>query len=617
MKENLNVSILKRVVILTFIMINFLFIGKVNANQINSIMMDVFIEDDGDAVVTENWEANLVSGTEGYRPYSKLENMNIINFSVSDLNGKLYTEQTPWNINGTFDDKAYKYGINSIYDGVELCWGISEYGYNNYVLKYEIENFVVQYKDTQGIYFNFLDLDQTVSNAVVTIHSNKEFSLENSKIWAFGNEGTIKFDEGNICISSDGRLSSSDYIVGLVRFESNLFNTQNISEKTFDDIYDSAMSTVEEEKAQEEETKKFIINYLGFLAFTTLPYIFLFFIISVLFRRNRRRKYPSKYMDIDYRPLDLGGKINKRNVAYYREIPCGGDLYYAYWIISKYEILKQEECKNGLIGAMLLRWIKEDYVELTKTKGGFFNLRDNQYAVQFNNTDTVEFKRKNAEEQQLMNMFIKASGDNRILEAKEFEKWCKDNHSFLNRWFERILEETTERMQQKRLITEERIVKKKLFRSKIIIKKSVELEVKTEAERMIGLRKYLLDYSMIPDRENEQVHLLEEYLIFAQLLGIAKKVEEQFSKIYPDFKELSKINLENTSSYTSTLSASIVTTLIRETTRHERMVERQLRREARRYSHDYSGSDRDSGGGGDSYSSGGSSSGGSSGGGFR
>ena len=35
------------------------------------------------------------------------------------------------------------------------------------------------------------------------------------------------------------------------------------------------------------------------------------------------------------------------------------------------------------------------------------------------------------------------------------------------------------------------------------------------------------------------VNILEDYLVFAQLLGIADKVEEQFSKLYPDFKEIS------------------------------------------------------------------------------
>lgn len=56
---------------------------------------------------------------------------------------------------------------------------------------------------------------------------------------------------------------------------------------------------------------------------------------------------------------------------------------------------------------------------------------------------------------------------------------------------------------------------------------------------------------MIQQRQAIEVHLWEEYLIFAQLFGIAEKVEEQFSKIYPEFKEQSRIDIEYTTIYTS------------------------------------------------------------------
>ena len=45
----------------------------------------------------------------------------------------------------------------------------------------------------------------------------------------------------------------------------------------------------------------------------------------------------------------------------------------------------------------------------------------------------------------------------------------------------------------------------------------------------------------MPEREYFEVEIWEEYLIFAQLLGIADKVEKQFKKLYPDFNEIAKI----------------------------------------------------------------------------
>lgn len=607
-----NKKMLIRIIFCMFIITFFILTNKVSANSINSINMDIYIDNEGNAVVTEVWKANLTQGTEGYRPYTKMGNSVISNFSVTDQTGTIYESLSTWNTSDSFSSKAYKCGINEISDGVELCWGISNYGNNTYTLKYNISNFIIQYTDTQGIYFNLLNLDQKVSNAKITIHSNYNFSLDNAKIWAFGNNGTINFVDGKIVLDSGGSLSSSQYMVGLVRFESNLFNTSNTSSQSFDDIYDSAKSTVSDYSFNESW---FIIKLL--LLTLGLPY----FILFILGGFSRRRKYNSNRDNIEYRPLDLGPKIKNNEVTYFRDIPCEGDLYYAYWVMIKYKILKEDDCKNGLVGAILLKWIKEGYIELSKTRGGLFNLKDNKYAIAFKNVHSREFYVKDEMEKSLMQMLIKASGDNNILEAKEFEKWCRSNHHTMNRWFNTLINDTSKKLQQKNLILEDITTSKKLWKTKTIITKYVDGSVREAALNLLGLKKFLLDYSLIPDKENVQVHILEDYLVFAQLLGIADKVEEQFSKLYPDFKEISKINVENTTFYTKKLSVGMVSALARETLRYERRVERKARREARKmsreYSHSYSGSDRDSGGGGSSYSSGGSSSGGSSGGGFR
>lgn len=106
-------------------------------------------------------------------------------------------------------------------------------------------------------------------------------------------------------------------------------------------------------------------------------------------------------------------------------------------------------------------------------------------------------------------------------------------------------------------------------------------------------------------------------MIFAQLLGIAEKVEEQFSKIYPDFNRLSTINTEYTTICARALSSSVIDIVIKETIKQERRSQKALRSHSYSRNDRYSGNDRDSGGGGNSYRSGGSSAGGSSGGGFR
>lgn len=159
-----------------FIFISFFLITtEVSANSVSKIEMDVYIDSYGNAKITEVWDAYLSQGTEGYRPYTNLGNSSISNFSVSDDSGRTYESLPSWNVNANFDNKAYKSGLHYISGGVELCWGISDYGNRTYTLKYDISNFVTQYIDVQGIYFNFLNLDQSVDNAKITIRSDIPF----------------------------------------------------------------------------------------------------------------------------------------------------------------------------------------------------------------------------------------------------------------------------------------------------------------------------------------------------------------------------------------------------------------------------------------------------------
>ena len=56
----------------------------VEANSINSISMDIFIDDDGNAQVEEIWNCSTSSGTEVYHPYYNLGNSVISDLTVSD-----------------------------------------------------------------------------------------------------------------------------------------------------------------------------------------------------------------------------------------------------------------------------------------------------------------------------------------------------------------------------------------------------------------------------------------------------------------------------------------------------------------------------------------------------
>lgn len=497
----------------------------------------------------------------------------------------------------------------------ELCWGISSYGARTYTLTYKITNIINQYKDSQGLYFSFIpkEMEQKPQQVKIAISSANGFNKQNSQIWAFGYpKGTIQFSNNNtIVMDSKGALPSSNYMVALVKIQNGMFSTNNTISKNFDEISEEATSTINntitndntnDTTFEEETTQKKSFSPMSILL---LPIFFMFslvpFILPIVILKLFKRKGASYPITGE---IDFGVEGKKlpsmKEVNYVREIPCKKDLYYAYWVIYQYEITDKNTCKSGLLGAILLNWIKNGAVQMSKTKKGIFNFKDNNYAI-----DLTQITQGNNEvEDKLLVMLKKASGTNQILEAKEFQKWCKKNYTAINQWFREVITYETRKLEEAGVIkSREKEVTAMFGITRKISVKQLEPVIKEQAVEVLGLKRFLLEYSLIAEKEAIEVQLWEEYLIFAQLLGIADKVEEQFSKLYPEFNEVSRIN---------TQYATICT-------REFAYLGIEAARVAQKMAEDRSSNDSySSGGGGSSFSGGGSSSGGSSsGGGFR
>lgn len=109
------------------------------AENFKGIKIYVEIDKNGIAKVNEVWQINEDNEdyTERYKLINNLRGIKIEDFSVKAL-GKDFTELMPWDIDASFDDKAYHYGRIDREDEVELTWGISEFKDNIYNLSYKI-----------------------------------------------------------------------------------------------------------------------------------------------------------------------------------------------------------------------------------------------------------------------------------------------------------------------------------------------------------------------------------------------------------------------------------------------------------------------------------------------
>ena len=98
-------------------------------NRVETLTTDVALRADGSAHVTQVFSADTAEGTEFYVDRMDSGCLTYSRFAVSDENGPyVVLPDGQWDIDASFDEKAGKCGLLEIDGGVELCWGITEYG---------------------------------------------------------------------------------------------------------------------------------------------------------------------------------------------------------------------------------------------------------------------------------------------------------------------------------------------------------------------------------------------------------------------------------------------------------------------------------------------------------
>lgn len=513
MKKTIKIML---IFLLAFIVFS---VGKgVEANSIQSISMDIFVNDNGDAYVTETWKCNVTQGTEVYHPYYNLGNSEIKDLTVSEGNTQ-YTALQKWNTSGTLESKANKCGINQISNGIELCWGISKYGSHTYTAKYTITNFVSETTDAQMIYWTLIpyEFSNSIGKAYIKIHTN--FDIEDTiDVWGYGNYGgTAYVYDGYIEMQSDGVLATDEYMTILVKFPLGTFNATNKLGNDFEYYYDMAEEGTT--KYTSTGSTSFFIGIISILiaVINFLPFIII--IIVVIGIGNSVTKF-------DY---GTEGKKIPKDVPYFRDIPCKNDIFRAYYIGYKYDIIKS---KTDILGAIILKWLKNGMIRIEEKETGLIFKKENTVIVL---TETNPEMFLESKEKELFKMLYDASKDG-YLESKEFEKWCGHSYSKILSWFDTIISSQEKKLIEEGLIEEKEKVSLKIFKSKIYV---ATPELKQEAIELAGLKRYLNEYTLIKEREAIEVQLFEEYLIFAQIMGIAQKVAKQFKDIYPEIIEQS------------------------------------------------------------------------------
>ena len=498
---------LKILIILLFVSI-FYPLG-VKADTIYDVNMDINITKDGTAEVTEVWNVEADSGSEWYKQYKNLQNVEVKDFTVS-MDGKALTEKS-WNVNETMSEKAGYYGINYIDDGIELCFGKSDYDRHKFTLKYKLSNFVFNTEDAQVAYFTLIP-KATMDKFKVTVTSYYEFPDE-LDVWGYGYKGYSYVEDGKIKMSNEETTSlNNDYVVLLIKFPKETFETNNAYTEftAFDDVLNRAKEGTYKYDYGSSSSSS---SYSGL--FELFEFLFYGLIFLIPFGVGVAATHTTKYGYKDNKT------ITKENTPLFREIPCNKDIYYANALIKLNEFGYKD---TNILGAIILKWVKEDRITFINEKKGIFNKDTSSIDM------TKETTFDNSKEADLFNMMKEASGDG-ILEAKELEKWCRSHYSKFFNLFKALFNN-----EKDKLIAEGHIYTRQT-KEECKYKNVMDDTIYEESKKLFGLKEFFKEFSSMDEKEVIEVKLWDEYLMFAYLFGMADKVANQLKKLYPEVIE--------------------------------------------------------------------------------
>ena len=475
----------------------------VYAQAIRDLDIRVVLQKDGSARVTQVWDVNVNSGTEWYVPVGNLGKINITDFTVSENGQPFINEGRRWNVDRSLEEKAGRCGIVEKRDGVELCWGQGSLGDHVWTVEFTAHGLVQSFSDADGFNFQFVNPGYTappqhVKVSIVNATGGPLWTYDNTRVWGFGSYGDINVTDGRIVYESLEPFTYNSSFIALVRFEKGLFDPAVSRDMSFEDLKKEALEGSDYGKKDREGTiMKWILGILmggGLLAFLRA------IVLQALGYKYKKSMY---------------GKT--KITEWWRDAPMDGNLFASSYVLDNGWRFAGSASSKNLIGAFFLRWILNGDVKV---------VQDPDKPKRVNLAFNPETSFTNETENALYRMALEASGGNLLLETGEFEKWSEKHYKQVMAWPERA-----------------KAAGRSYLTGKGWLKGtgSTKGDGTTEASHVVEFKNFLEDFTLSKERGATEVGLWKDYLVFAQLFGIADKVAQQFQKLYPkEFQEVAE-----------------------------------------------------------------------------
>ena len=527
------------------------------ANSWDRVHIGVYINNDGDARVTENINTTATDGTEFY--YSFVENeVTYSDFRVTQEGMELEYVKN-WDLDASLEEKAGKWGFNYTGSGkYELCFGKSHMGESRYTISYKVSPLVRHYADDKyGFNHNFYEsnFDDTLFSLNIRLagdnnmEHNEDFGNkleDNDSIWAFGFNGNITFLSDGVVIP-ETKLSKGDNVIIMMQLKGEHGIEAVSSNKTFDEVKKVAFVNSNYDKAADTFAYILIAVYILFIIVLAIKarsfFLGMFFLVwgvsffgeGVISLFNGDGDIMSIVgivlgIVIPATMLTQGIKKQKHNkkwktfidtIEYFRD--CPKDLSVAYSIVEpNKEVLGIRNA--NIIGAYIMEMIKDNSLDVaSEEKVKLFGRVETNDYITFEKQPTDELKLR------LYNILQEAAGSNSLLEADELTRYAgtESGYNKINSFFT-----TCQAQGKKYLKDDDQLIKLDTYNLESYTEKGLD-----KLKELIGLQKYFKDFTLLDEREIKEVHNWGEMLVYATFLDVAKTVMERLKIVIPEFNK--------------------------------------------------------------------------------
>ncbi|MEL7622072.1 MAG: DUF2207 domain-containing protein [Clostridiales bacterium] len=488
--------------ILCFALLFSLPLSAFAANQVNTMDIQAVIYEDGSMYVTQVWEGDFNEGTESYIPMNAPDYLTISQLMVSDQNGS-YETVSDWNIDWSFEEKARKCGIHDTDSGYEICFGISRYGQNRYAIEYKLDNAVGGYSDRDGVNFRFVNdgMNTTPTDVEVEIRlaDGTPITDETADIWGFGYDGLVEFSDGAILAYTESPIAPENHVTVLFSLEKGILSPSRQEPGSFEEVKETAFSGSDyDDTGEEVSTFEAIVTMLLSIG---LP------IGLIIWLRRMKKKHAEKKRQ----------RFTER-FGYFRDIPNDGNLSATYALGRLFDV-----CGDGaILSTGMLRLIQLGCLSPVETQHvGLMGKTKETVSLRLVGSNHSSM---NEYDEYLYTVLESAAGSDSTLQAKELEHFASQNDKLLRAYIQKCESAGRAWLNQKICL------KRWNMPAKLT---NLTPTGEQELGELMGLKRYLTDFSLIAERGVKEMPIWRELLTYAMLFGIADQVAEQMKELYP------------------------------------------------------------------------------------